>query len=478
MPPRNSPTCKSGLPQATAKSYNAFMKVAILGYGEQGKSAYEYWAKAGNEVTICDEKIPSDYPKDAKTKFGADYILDLQEFELIVRSPGIHPQVIFEANPEHPEIKDRITTNTNEFFKVCPTKKIIGVTGTKGKGTTSTLITKLLEAAGQKVHLGGNIGTPPLEMLKSNIAREDWVVLELANFQTIDLKYSPPIAVCLMITEEHLNWHKDMLEYIESKQTLFAHQTHQNYAIYNARNEYSEQIVTPSPAFKIGYDVPPEAQEAEETRGVYVDGEKIIAYGDHVCDIGDVGLLGRHNLENVCAAISATWELIGRNKKIVKEVVKNFSGLPHRLEFVQKINDVWYIDDSFGTTPETAIVAMQAINKPKVMISGGSEKGTDYQEMVQAMMNNNVKHVVAIGQTGPKIASLISELDQTKKIQVSQLTMESSMDDIIKTAKQYADKGDVVLLSTGCASFGMFANYKERGEKFKQAVKALAPAAK
>jgi len=180
------------------------MRIAILGFGSQGAAALEYWSSADNEITICDAITELTLPENTKSQLGPDYLQSLDEFDLIVRSPSIHPKDIEAASPG---VAAKVTTVTNEFFKVCPTKNIIGVTGTKGKGTTSTLITKMLEAAGKRVHLGGNIGTPPLEMLKNNIQPDDWVVLELANFQLIDLKYSPPIVACLMIASEHQDWH-------------------------------------------------------------------------------------------------------------------------------------------------------------------------------------------------------------------------------------------------------------------------------
>ena len=186
------------------------MKIAILGYGLQGKSAYEFYNSPDNDITICDPVLPDNLPQGAKTQIGENYLKRLDAFDLIVRSPIVHPRDIVADNS--PEILEKVTSNTNEFLKQCPTKNVIGVTGTKGKGTTATLVAKLLEGLGLRVHLGGNIGTPPLDLLKDNIADDDWVVLELANFQLIDLKYSPHIAVCLTVEPEHLDWHSDVDE--------------------------------------------------------------------------------------------------------------------------------------------------------------------------------------------------------------------------------------------------------------------------
>lgn len=179
------------------------MKIAILGYGEQGRAAYEYWNRNGNNITVCDQNESVELPANVDKQLGKNYLHDLEIFDLIVRSPSVHPSDISDANSS--AILDKVTTVTDEFFRVCPTKNIIGVTGTKGKGTTSTLIARMLEADGKTVHLGGNIGTPPLDMLKAGIEDKDWVVLELANFQLIDIKHSPHIAVCLMVVPEHMD---------------------------------------------------------------------------------------------------------------------------------------------------------------------------------------------------------------------------------------------------------------------------------
>ena len=212
------------------------MKIAILGFAGQGQSSYDYWNKKGNQITVCDQSPEVELPKDVTARLGRDYLRNLDDFDLLVRTPALHPRHIVAENS--PKILDKVTSNTNEFFKVCPTKNIIGVTGTKGKGTTSTLIAKILQKAEHTVHLGGNIGTPPLDILK-DIKKDDWVVLELANFQLIDLKYSPHIGVCLMVEPEHMDWHTDYEEYVAAKQQLFMNQTKTDKAIYYAKNKDS-----------------------------------------------------------------------------------------------------------------------------------------------------------------------------------------------------------------------------------------------
>lgn len=445
------------------------MKVAILGYGDQGRSAYEYWTLGGHEITVCDANTDLKLPEDVKRRLGADHLRNLHDFDLLVRTPILHPRDIVAANPDHPEILGRVTTVTNEFMRICPAK-VLGVTGTKGKGTTSTLIARMLEAVGQRVHLGGNIGIPPLDMLENGIQPEDWVVLELANFQLIDLQHSPAIGVCLMVVPEHLNWHLDMEDYVTAKQGLFRNQTADDLAIYNASSAYSKEVVSVSPAKKLAYDVPPLAGvEPQVHQAAYVLGDTIYMQDIAVCTIDKVALRGRHNLENICAAISAVWEVTAHNTAAITQVIASFTGLPHRLEFVRDIERVSYYDDSFGTTPETAIVALQAFSEPKVVILGGSDKGATYEELAQAVVQNNVRGVVLIGDTAPAIEKALRTAGY-ENIHAGGETMA----EIVTAAHVLTQPGDVVLLSTGCASFGLFKDYKDRAEQFKKTVLELA----
>lgn len=449
------------------------MNVAVVGYGEQGRSSFEYWFNKNNVVFICDQNPDLKLPSGASKKLGTNYLSNLHEFDVIVRSPSVHPKTILEANSNHPEIIDKITSNTEEFFNVCKAP-IIGVTGTKGKGTTTMLIARILEEADKKVYVGGNIGTPPLDLLKNSITEEDYVILELANFQLIDMKHSPHIAVCLMIVDEHLDWHTDMYEYIHAKQQIFVHQQPNDIAVYNANNVYATEISTVSPAHtKIGYDAPEDDIPAEFTDGVYVDGKHIKIYGKNVLSLDDIKLKGRHNLQNICAAIASTWDIINHNPHIIKKAVAGFVGLPHRLETIGTFNGITFIDDSFGTNPATAEVAIKAYSEPKVLILGGSEKYNDFSDLISTINNSNIRHIVAIGEMGPKIISLIENSPNHQAIPYTMIDTTQTMKDIVLACIQYAQHGDVVLLSTACASFDMFQDYQDRGNQFKEQVKDL-----
>ena len=431
------------------------MKIAIIGFGLEGQAAYDYW-KQDNDITVCDQNSDVVVSEGVTKLLGDTYLQNLDQFDLIIRSPFVHPKKIVEANS--PNILQKVTSCTNEFLKVCPTRNIIGVTGTKGKGTTSTLIAKMLEEAGKTVHLGGNIGVPALELLKNNITEQDWVVLELSSFQLIDLKAAPHIGVCLMVVPEHLDWHTDVQEYITAKQQLFVHQDERDVAIYFADNDTSVKIADVSKGHQLPFYRSP---------GAWVDKDRIVIDDREICKSNAVKLRGNHNLQNVCAAITAVWQ-VTQDIRAISSVVSSFRGLEHRLELVRTFNDVDYYDDSFGTTPETSIVAMQAFAEPKVVILGGSDKGANYDDLALAVANNNVRHALLIGDQATRIQQSLENVGFD-----SFSGGGDSMTEIIQNARSIAQPGDVVLLSTGCASFGMFKDYKDRGNQFKAVVQEL-----
>jgi UDP-N-acetylmuramoylalanine--D-glutamate ligase len=433
------------------------MKIAILGYDVEGRSSYEYFAaQGGHELTILDQKTDVELPPGVDSVLGENYLDDLDRFDLIVRTAGLPPSQILENNPG---VANKITTHINEFFKASPTGNIIGVTGTKGKGTTSSLIAKMLEADGKQVELGGNIGTPPLSFL-SELTSDSWVVLELSSFQLIDLRQSPHIAVCLMITPEHLNWHPDINEYTEAKSQLFAHQTQADLAIYFAENELSTLIAGSSHGQKIPYYTPP---------GAWLNDGQVTIDDQVVCSVDELKLLGRHNWQNVCAALTAVWQ-VSKNTEAFRSVLTTFTGLPHRLELVREFDGAKYYDDSFGTTPETAMVAIEAFSQPKIVILGGRGKGVPFDDLARSVAGDeSVKSVVTIGEAGPEIADKLRE-NGFQKIILGGPTMGK----IVEQAREQAAPGNVVLLSPACASFDMFKDYKDRAEQFVKAVQALA----
>ncbi len=451
------------------------MKIAIVGWGVEGQSVYRYFGP-DHEYLIVNEHPRDDFPqesdklkiqflKDEKPPGITSNAVDLSYLDGIEDCDKIIYSVTAAKNLEQKFGQDKAfwqkaTTVWHIFFENVKTKNLIGVTGSKGKGTTSTLVFEMLKAAGKPVFLAGNIGVSVLDIL-GQVKETDWVVLEITNFQLYNFPYSPHIGVCLMITQEHQDWHPDMDEYIKSKTNLFSHQKLDDIAIYFADNELSKQIAGASPGQKIPYFAPP---------GAVAKDEGLIVVGDpetEVIKTEEIKLIGEHNLQNVCAAVTAAWQVAPDIEAITK-VLKSFSGLPHRLELVRELNGVKYYDDSFGTTPETAIVAMKAIIQPQILILGGSDKGLDFEPMVKEIIKDRTKHVITIGQTGPKIEQMLRD-EGFDKITPGL----EKMTEVVAEAHRVAQPGDAVLLSTGCASFGLFKDYKDRGDQFKTAVQAL-----
>lgn len=427
-------------------------KVAVIGAGVEGVSSTQFFKKQGANVTILDKKN------------GKDYLKNLDQYDIIVRSPGVKLSVLHQVLPK--ESYSKITSNIKLFFEECPAK-IIGVTGTKGKGTTATLIYEMLKKDGRDAYIGGNIGGPPLDFLEK-LTKDSWVVLELSSFQLQDLTKSPYIAVLLMITSEHLDYHKDTNEYVEAKRNIVHYQTASDAAIINrdypASNE--SDVHTHARVFQV-------SRERESGQGCYVKDRAVWVKQNgiekKIIDIKDIFLPGEHNLENVCAAVMAA-TLAGVSKNAIVGVLREFRGLEHRLELVGEVRGVWYYDDSFSTTPETAIAAILAFKQPEILILGGSSKGSDFSQLGEYIRQSpNIKAIIGIGIEWPRIKERIR--NQESGIMVVEGARD--MQQIVQAAAKIAEPGDVVLLSPACASFGMFKNYKDRGEQFKKEVRKL-----
>lgn len=394
------------------------MKVAILGWGVDTQDVEPYLRAQGHEVTVLDEK---------EKPFG-----DLKKYDLIVRSPGV-----YRYRPEFEGLN--MTSKTKIFFDVC-SGKIIGVTGTKGKGTTSTLIYEILKKAGKDVYLGGNMGRGIFGDL-DKMDKDSWIVLELSSFQLIDLHKSPHIAVVLMTTSEHQDWHSSSDEYVEAKASITKHQSSSDFVIYNKDYPNSVKI------------------------GLQGTGKKIAVSRDDWNK--SLRLRGDHNRENMAAA-AAVAKILDVKSQIVEEVAKEFKGLEHRLEEVATVNGVTYFEDSFSTTPETTIAAIKSFTEPLILIAGGSEKGSDFTELGKVISESkNIKAVILIGLMAKRIEDVIFN----KEIKL--IRDLKNMQEIVEAAAKIATEGNIVLLSPGAASFDMFKNYKERGNQFKAAVKSL-----
>jgi UDP-N-acetylmuramoylalanine--D-glutamate ligase len=428
------------------------MKIAIAGYGVEGEENYKYWAlDPSNEVTIVDQKqIPDKpIPEGARTYFAEDAFSHLEGYDLVIRTAGLAPRKI--------TTDGKIWSATNEFFEKCPAE-IIGVTGSKGKGTTASLIASILGAANRTVHLVGNIGQPALEILPV-IQPSDIVVYELSSFQLWDIERSPRTAVVLFIEPEHLDVHKDMEEYVAAKANIARFQkTDKDILIYNEKNEYSRSISELSSGIKIGY---PNENTAHIINGSFFYGEQLI------CSVDVLQIAGTHNQDNALAAIDAVWKYT-QDAQTIETGLHSFVGLPHRLSFVKIVDGVQYYDDSIATTPTSAIVGLQTFNAPKVVILGGSSKGSDFTQLAEELTRHQV-YALLIGDEAPKIAAAA----QAAGFEDYEIIESPTMEKVVRRAHELAQEGSIVLLSPAAASFGLFKNYADRGEQFIAAVNNL-----
>lgn len=427
------------------------MRVAIVGYGVEGKAALHYWLNQGAEVAIYDEKeLHETLPEGVTTHSGADIFEHLDGYNIVMRSPGIPPARI--------KTDGHVSSGTREFFAHCPAP-IIGVTGSKGKGTTSSYIAAMLTAAGIKTHLVGNIGVPALDILPE-VTADDVVVYELSSFQLWDLDRSPHVAVVLMIEPEHLDMHGSLDQYLAAKTNIVAHQSKDDIVVYHATNPYVSQVITATTSRKIPYTSAP---------GAYVQDGWFMIDDQKVCSVHQMKLVGNHNQDNICAAITAAWQFT-KDRAAITKAIGEFTGLDHRLKFVRDVDNVKYYDDSIATTPGSVMAALQAFSEPKVLIIGGSDKGVDFSGVAKAIADSNVHHVIIIGISRAKIQAA---LDAARFTDYQLFDEHSSMQQIVVAAQTQAQSGDIVILSPACASFDMFKDYKDRGDQFIAAVQAL-----
>ncbi|MGH7158125.1 MAG: UDP-N-acetylmuramoyl-L-alanine--D-glutamate ligase [Candidatus Saccharimonadales bacterium] len=432
--------------------------VAIVGYGLEGRSALRYWQEEGAEVTVCDQDTDKDIPNSVKTQLGADYLDNLDRFDVIMRTAGMHPKIIVEKNPG---VEAKITTTVNEFLRVCPTKNTIGVTGTKGKGTTSMLITKMLEAAGKHVFIGGNYGVSPFDFLPK-LTKDSWVVLELSSYMLYDITRSPHIAVCLMVQPEHLDWHGDKVDYFRAKSNLFAHQDEHDVAIYFAENTTSHNIARHSPGDKIAYYDEP---------GAYIHDNKVMIDQTVLCKTDELKLLGKHNWQNVCAAVTAVWQVV-QAPDAIRKVLTSFAGLLHRLEMVREVDGIKFYNDSFASDPYATEAAIAAIPGNKVMIIGGFDgRKLPLAELAKTLYEHRreVPAVILIGESAKRLAEALKQSGFTDFY----LSPAKTMAEIVADAQAHAKKGESIVFSPGFPSFDMFKNFEDRGLQFKQAVHDL-----
>jgi UDP-N-acetylmuramoylalanine--D-glutamate ligase len=413
-------------------------KIAFIGYGLENQALLAWFLKhqAPAQYTILDtNKNIKKEIKNVSWRLGADCLKNLDDFDIIYRSPGC-PLFL----PELQKVKNKITSAMNLFMELCPTTNIIGVTGSKGKGTTASLIYTILKKADRSVYLGGNIGVAPFTFL-DKLDSDSYVVLELSSFQLEDLKISPKYSILTNLFPEHLepadpnnpNYHQSFEIYKQAKLNI-AKWPQNKYFLTHER-------LRPS-----------------------ISGAKV-KYFDS-CSYPSK-LAGEFNKENIAAAVMLA-EILKIDKETIKKAIATFKGLPHRLEKVAKKNGITYYDNSFSTTPESTIADIKSFPGAIIML-GGADKGANFKELANEVAKNIKLVILFKGDASPRIKRELL----TAGFPANKLTQAGSMAEAVKKASTRGKDGDVVLLSTACASFGLFKNYKERGDLFKKYVKDI-----
>lgn len=449
-------------------------KVAVLGIGISNTPLIKMLLQAGVRVTACDRRERSAFDNgqlDELEKLGAvvylgeNYLEHLKGQDVIFRTPGLRPDL--------PQIQAavregaRLTSEMEVFFRVCPCP-IIGVTGSDGKTTTTTIIAKLLESAGYTVHLGGNIGKPLLPEAGS-MKEADIAVVELSSFQLMTMNLSPHISVVTNLAPNHLDVHKSMEEYIEAKKNIFTHQRREDRLILNEDNEITRSFAPTATGQVTLFS----RKEKPENSGVFLQNGAIwVKNGEgerQVLSCQDILLPGDHNVENYMAAIGAVDGLVP--DEAIRSFAKAFGGVEHRIELVRELDGVKYYNDSIASSPTRTMAGLKCFTEKVILIAGGYDKHIPFDVLGPAILEH-VKLLILTGATAPKIRAAVEETPgyQEGKPGIYEY---DDFREAVDAAHKAARPGDVVILSPACASFDKFRNFMERGNTFKSLVNAF-----
>ena len=436
-------------------------KVLVAGLGKSGMAAYELLKNMGAKVSLFDGKKDLDVSGyDAPVFLGKMTKEELAGFACAVFSPGVPLDI--DLASELRELNIPIIGEIELAF-LCEKGVVAGITGTNGKTTTTTLVGEIMKAYKEKVFVVGNIGNPYTKEVEKSAA-DSVTVAEISSFQleTIDT-FHPVVSAVLNITPDHLNRHKTMEEYIRVKLSITKNQTKEDLCVLN----YEDDVLRDS-AKEMPCEVTFFSSKQKIANGLYQNDNKDIVdakTGEALMNMSECNLPGDHNCENIMAAILITRKL-GVPMDTILSVVKKFQAVEHRVEFVKTVRGVDYYNDSKGTNPDAAIKGIQSMSKPTVLIGGGYDKQSEYDEWIEAF-DGKVKELVLIGQTADKIEECAHRhgfMNTVKK---------DTFEDAVNYCYEHAVSGDAVLLSPACASWGMFPNYEERGRIFKEIVKGF-----
>ncbi len=449
-------------------------RITLIGMGVTNFPCIELFLQKGLDVTVLDRAEASEQTQsgEALKKQGAhficgdEYLQHLSEFDIILRSPGVSF-----ARQELQDARRRgcvVTSEMELFFDLCPCK-IIAVTGSDGKTTTTTIISEILKRQGYTVHLGGNIGRALLPEVE-RMSPTDLAVVELSSFQLLSMRRSPDIAVLTNIAPNHLDVHKTMEEYVFAKQNILRHQNAFGQAVLNLDSELSNQQETLARGMVKKF-----SQKKRVTDGAYYDHKDEKLYlarqkeAQAVVSRSEIRIPGMHNVENFLAAFAATQDLA--EISCMREVAKSFSGVAHRIEFVREVDGVRWYNDSIATSPTRTIAGLRSFEQKLILIAGGYDKQIPYAPLAPELMEKT-RALILMGDTAKKIKEA---LDTYRKdtAEEPEVFFADSMEQAVYTARKIAKRGDIVSLSPASASFDLYPNFEARGNHFKELVNRL-----
>lgn len=450
------------------KEYIKGKKVAVVGIGVSNIPLIRFLVKLGAKVTAFDKKSREELGEVANEfdnlsvvlELGDNYLDRLTGFEVVFKTPSM--RIDCEALVRAKEEGAYITSEMEEFVKYCK-GKIFGITGSDGKTTTTTIISKLLIEAGYKTWVGGNIGTPLFSNIE-DITSEDKVVLELSSFQLMTMDTPIDVAVVTNLAPNHLDMHKDMEEYINAKKNIFLYQDKDGILILNRENEITHSFVPEAKG-----EVREFSSKQRLDKGAYFKDNILYVEGEEVCTKDDILIKGIHNIENYLAAFLATKEEVSID--IMKKVVKTFGGVEHRSELVRELNGVKYYNDSIASSPTRTLAGLFAFNQKVILIAGGYDKHIPFEPLAEEGYPY-IKELILLGATKDLIKEAFDKVKNEKGIEVPTIKV-NSLEEAVLKAKEIAEAGDIVTLSPACASFDMFPNFEIRGNKYKEIVNNL-----
>lgn len=453
------------------KEFKGFIrdkKVAVVGIGVSNIPLINFLVKLDAKVTAFDIKtedklgmIAEEFKnKGVKLSLGENYLDNLSGFDVVFKTPSM--RIDCDALVRAKEEGAYITSEMEEFVRYCK-GKIYGVTGSDGKTTTTTIISKLLEKQGYKTWVGGNIGTPLFSQIE-DIKKDDMVVLELSSFQLMTMDLPIDVAICTNLAPNHLDMHKDMQEYIDAKKNIFLYGEKDGVLVVNRENEIT---------YSFEKEAKGEVREFSSKRilknGAYYNDGKLYLEGQEVISRNEILLKGMHNVENYLASFIATKDDVEINT--MKEVCKTFGGVEHRCELVREIDGVKYYNDSIASSPTRTLAGLKAFDEEVILIAGGYDKHIPFKPLAEEGYKF-IKTLILLGDTKEKIKNAFNKLKEEKGIEVKIIEV-NNLEEAVDKAREISESGDIVTLSPACASFDMFPNFMVRGDKFKQIVNKL-----